>query len=147
MEVDVILFILRVVSAALLLVIVAALFWFLWRDYRNTISQITASRRTYGNLIAMQEVDGAYVLTGDIYPLLPLTSLGRAPTNTITIEDNYASSEHALIARRNGQWWLEDRNSRNGTLLNGSLISRSIVITNGDVVGVGNMRYRVELEA
>jgi hypothetical protein len=145
-EVDVILFLLRVLSAALLLVIVGALFWFIWRDYRTTLSQMTANRRAYGNLAAMHEVDGNYVLIGDIYPLLPLTSLGRSPTNTIQVDDNFASSEHALIARRNGQWWLEDRSSRNGTTLNGNLVTRAVVITSGDIIGIGNLRYRVDLE-
>lgn len=146
MEVDVILFLLRIVSAALLLVIVGALFWFIWRDYRATLSQMTANRRAYGNLAAMHEVDGSYVLIGDIYPLLPLTSLGRSPTNTIQVDDSFVSSEHALIARRNGQWWLEDRSSRNGTTLNGHLVTRAVVITSGDIIGIGNMRYRVDLE-
>ncbi|HEX2623042.1 MAG TPA: FHA domain-containing protein [Phototrophicaceae bacterium] len=146
MNIDVILLLLRVLSAGLLLLIVGALFWFIWRDYRTTLSQITANRRAYGNLVAMREVDSAYVMTGDIYPLLPLTSMGRSPTNTILVNDNFASTEHALIARRNGQWWLEDRSSRNGTTLNSGIVTRAVVITNGDIIGIGNMRYRVDLE-
>ena len=36
----------------------------------------------------------------------------------MSISDPYASGEHSLVAWRSGQWWLEDRDSRNGTLLN-----------------------------
>lgn len=146
MDIDLLLFLLRIVSALLLLAMVGALFWFIWRDYRITLSQINANRRAYGNLVAMREVDGVYVMVGDIYPLMPLTSLGRSPTNSIQVNDNFASSEHALIARRNGQWWLEDRGSRNGTTLNNAMINRVVVITSGDIIGIGNMRYRVDLE-
>lgn len=87
------------------------------------------------------------MLTGEDYPLLPLTSLGRSPTNTIPINDTFASSEHALVAMRNGQWWIEDRKSRNGTLLNDLPVTEPIVITHGDIIGIGTMKFRLELEA
>lgn len=122
------------------------LFVIMWRSYRVTLSQVDSSRRAYGNLVAMHKVDERFVLTGDIYPLLPLTSIGRSPTNTIHIMDTFASSEHALVARRNGQWWLEDRNSRNGTRLNNTTITRPVVITEGDIINIGHIYYRVEIE-
>lgn len=146
METEVLLFLLRILSALLLLCLIGAVFWVIWRDYRTTLSQITASRRAYGSLIAMRELDGDYMLVGDIYPLLPLTSLGRSPTSTVKVDDSFASGDHALIARRNGQWWVEDRGSRNGTTLNGILVTRPAVITHGDIIGIGHMRYRVDLE-
>ena len=55
---------------------------------------------------------------GAEFPLLAITSLGRAPTNTATLPDETTSLEHALIHLREGQWWLEDLDSRNGTRLN-----------------------------
>jgi pSer/pThr/pTyr-binding forkhead associated (FHA) protein len=47
---------------------------------------------------------------------------------------------------RNGQWWIEDRKSRNGTLLNDLPVTESMVITHGDIIGIGNMKFRLELE-
>ena len=88
----------------------------------------------------------ADVVTGETYPLLPLTSLGRSPTNTVPINDSFASSEHALVAFRNGQWWLEDRRSRNGTLLNDMPVTQPVVITDGDIIGIGKIKFRLELE-
>ena len=146
MEIAVVLFVLRLIAAVLLLALAAVIFWSLWRDYRTTLSQLQSNRRVYGSLVAMREIDESYVLTGDVYPLLPITTLGRAPTNSIVVNDNFASNEHALIAQRRGQWWLEDRNSRNGTLLNGVLINRSVIVTDGDVIGVGHARFRLDLE-
>src|SRR5215470_10486813 len=83
---------------------------------------------------------------GATFPLLPLTSLGRAPTNTITLNDTFASGEHALVTLRGGQWWLEDRGSSNGTLLNGYRIEEPVVISTGDVIGVGQVELKLELE-
>ncbi len=146
MDTQVILFLLRLVSGLLLLALLGLLFIVMWRDYRSAVAEAEAKKRTHGQLIAMREIDGKYILTGTAYPLMPLTSLGRAPTNTILVEDNFASSEHCILAQRNGQWWLEDRQSRNGTTLNELLVKNPVVITDGDIIGIGNMRYRLELE-
>ncbi len=146
MSVEVILLLLRIISASLLIGFLVALFVVLWRDYQSTVSQLQANRRSYGQLIALQEIDGNYVMLGEVYPLLPLTSLGRAPTNTIVITDGFASSEHALVVLRNGQWWLEDRQSRNGTTLNDMAVNQPMIMTEGDVIGIGQKRFRLELQ-
>lgn len=143
---EILLLLLRITSGALLLSILAVLFIFMWRDYKSAVTGVENSRRIFGQIVAMREIDGKYMATGIQYPLLQLTSLGRAPTNTITVDDTFASGEHALVALRNGQWWLEDRHSRNGTTLNEILISQPTVITDGDIIGIGQMRFRLELE-
>jgi FHA domain len=143
---ELILFMLRVIVGLLLLTWLGALFYVMWRDYRSVVHEAQASRRTYGQLIGLTEIDGSYLRTGQVYPLLPLTSLGRAPTNTIPVEDTFASNEHALVALRNGQWWLEDRRSRNGTTLNGMLVKQPVVITDGDIIGIGQLRFQLEVE-
>jgi len=143
---EIVLFILRLISSLLLLALLVALFIILWREYRRTATTIEAQRRSYGNLVMLREIDGKYLKTGEQFPLLPITSLGRSPTNTIPINDNFASSEHALVTMRNGQWWLEDRKSRNGTMLNDVPVTQQMVITEGDIIGIGNIKLRLELE-
>jgi hypothetical protein len=143
---ELVLLLLRFISGLLLIVLLLTLFLIMWREYRNTAVQVEARRRSYGQLVVLREIDGRLMMTGENFPLLPLTSLGRAPTNTIPINDTFASSEHALVAMRNGQWWIEDRKSRNGTLLNDLPVTESMVITHGDIIGIGNMKFRLELE-
>lgn len=146
MSTEVTLFLLRLVSGLFLLAILAALFVVIWREYRSTLTEAEADRRIYGRLVMLRNIDGLDVVTGETYPLLPLTSLGRSPTNTVRINDSFASSEHALVAMRNGQWWLEDRQSRNGTMLNDMPVNQPIVVTDGDVIGIGHIKFRIELE-
>ena len=146
MSTDLTLFLLRLISGALLVGVLALLFVVMWRDYRSAVVQVEASRRAYGRLVEMREIDDAFTPTGHSYPLLPLTSLGRSPTNSIPISDNFASGEHALVALRGGQWWLEDRQSRNGTTINGMPIKHPVIITDGDIIGIGSMNFRLELE-
>lgn len=143
---ELIFLLLRLISGLLLLALLMVLFRMLWRDYRRTGVDFELQRRRYGSLIELRSIDGQYMLTGETYPLLPITSLGRSPTNTIPINDTFASSDHALLTLRNGQWWLEDRNSRNGTLLNDRPVTQPTVITQGDIIGIGQIRLRLELE-
>lgn len=147
MTLAVVLFILHILSALSLLAITGVLFVIIWRDYRSAAVEIEASRRVYGYLVGLHELEGEYAPTGDVYPLLPLTSMGRAPTNSIHLDDQFASSEHATVAMRNGVWWLEDRNSSNGTSLNGMNVNQPVIITDGDIISVGTMHFRIELEA
>lgn len=148
MTVEITLFALRVVSGGLLLALLALLFVMLWRDYRSSVRQLESTRRSYGRLVELIALDDeSAVSTGQAFPLLPLTSMGRTPTNTVVVDDDFASGEHCLLALRNGQWWLEDRGSRNGTTLNAMPITQPVIVTAGDIVGIGQRRFRIELEA
>lgn len=145
MPLDLTLLGLRIISGSLLMGFTLIVFLVMWKDYRATIEQLGSGRRTYGYLIPLQDIDGEFIVMGDKQPLYPLTTLGRSNTNTISIADSFASNEHAMIALRDGQWWLEDRKSRNGTTLNEMLITQPIIMTNGDIIGIGSTRFRLEL--
>ena len=145
MTLTTVLFSLRVVSGVLLLTFIATLCWLLWRDYRVVARELESRQRRRGRLVVTQS-EGLPIKAGTSYPLLPLTSVGRGLTNTIALNDTFASAEHALFTLRGGQWWLEDRGSSNGTLLNGALLEEPTVISAGDVVSVGRVALRVELD-
>ncbi|MBZ0288065.1 MAG: FHA domain-containing protein [Anaerolineae bacterium] len=146
MSTETVLFLLRLASGLLLLSLLGVLLVVIWRDYRSASIELEATRRVHGKLVPLKEIDGAYMISGKAYPLLAHTSLGRAPTNSIPIDDTFASGDHALVALRSGQWWLEDRKSRNGTTLNEVPIRHPVIITDGDIIGIGNSRFRIELE-
>jgi pSer/pThr/pTyr-binding forkhead associated (FHA) protein len=138
------LFALRIISTLLIAGFIGTLAWLIWRDFRQSAAIYGSSRQSYGQIITLIELDGKLVKTGTSYPLIPLTSFGRAPTNTIQVEDSATSNEHAAIARRGEQWWLEDRHSRNGTTLNGTPIDKAVIVTHGDIIGIGKLRFRIE---
>src|SRR5882762_4723760 len=52
-------------------------------------------------------------------------SVGRMKGNTIVIEDTSISLMHARITRKNGEFYLKDLNSTNGTIVNGQPISEA----------------------
>jgi hypothetical protein len=84
--------------------------------------------------------------TGDVVDLRAHATLGRASDNHVVLVDTYVSSYHARLDRRDGEWWLTDLGSRNGTLLNGVPITKSVPLADGDVIGVGQVELRLEFE-
>jgi hypothetical protein len=143
MSTPVLLLILRLVSAALLLAFLCFAAYTIYRDVRLTTGAITREQRDQGYITALNpESTGSAVR----YPLLPITSIGRSATNTIVLEDNYISGEHALLARRGQQWWLHDLNSRNGTRLNGIMITEAVVVSPGDIITVGEIDLKMEAD-
>src|SRR5437588_3042141 len=61
---------------------------------------------------------------GDVFPLLPANryTLGRAHTNSVVLQDDLSSREHAEITFAGGRWRIRDLGSRNGTHVNGSAV-------------------------
>jgi len=138
---DILLLALRVLLALSLYAFLVAVIWMLWRDLRQAITGQEATHAG-GQLVVVQAADET-IAAGTIFPLQPVTSIGRSPDNTVLIPDIYVSAQHALLAWREGQWWLEDRGSKNGTLLNGVRISGPTVVSAGDIIGVGQVRLKL----
>ncbi len=145
MSPNLVLFILRLVLAVLLYAFLAALFWMLWQDVRAAARAAAARGRRLGRLIVLESTL-PNLAPGATFPLMPITSLGRAPTNTATLPDETASLEHALLHLRDGQWWLEDLDSRNGTRLNDAPVRDPAPVVPGDIISVGRVKLKVELE-
>jgi hypothetical protein len=80
--------------------------------------------------------DGA--LRGRSLPLgTSAAILGRSPTSTLVIDDDYASNRHARIFPQRGGWWVEDLGSTNGTYVDGKRIEEPVELTPGREVRIG----------
>ena len=71
--------------------------------------------------------------------LNPLIEIGRAVDNDIVITSKRVSREHARIRKDGRKWVLEDRNSANGTFLNGERILEHIELRDGDQISIGGV--------
>jgi len=143
---EVALLLIRILLVVLLYAFLGLIVVLLWRDVRSAARRETASagRPRPARLVLLDHVDG--MRDGDAFALKPFTSIGRAPSNTIELPDSYCSAEHALVVWRNNQWWLEDRDSRNGTMLNDAPVDVPAVVGAGDVIRMGRVRLRFEVE-
>lgn len=81
---------------------------------------------------------------GERLPLRAVNSVGRDAGNDVVLNDEAASAKHALISFADGEWWLEDAGSTNGTLLNGTRVWEKERVHYGDVVQIGRIALRLE---
>lgn len=139
-----ILFLLRLISATLLLAFLGAILWFLYRDLRSARLMAAGQTNTFGALRVLANTAPIPALDS-LVELSPVTSIGRSSRNTIVLNDSYVSGEHALLTWRDMQWWLEDLGSRNGTLLNDVAITDAVVLSLGDVITIGGIKFKLEL--
>lgn len=66
------------------------------------------------------------------------TTIGRASDNDISfLSDSNVSRYHAEIKIRNGQYWLSDLGSSNGTTVNGQRVVRAVLLNDGDRIVLG----------
>lgn len=79
--------------------------------------------------------------TGTTQPGRPVrlgrTTVGRAKTNGVVVDDPLASRVHALLQCTPAGIEIRDNNSSNGTFVNGAPVDRAL-LRDGDIVTVGN---------
>lgn len=81
--------------------------------------------------------DGPLAGTSLMLSGAPVT-FGRAPDNTIVINDDFASSRHARISAQNGAWVLEDLGSTNGTIVDGTRMTTPVRLRIGTRITIGH---------
>jgi len=75
---------------------------------------------------------------GRSYQLDQEVTLGRAAGCQVPIEDAYASQVHARVFHSDGQWYVEDLGSTNGTYLNRHRVAGPMVVKKRDRVQIGS---------
>jgi hypothetical protein len=144
MSLDFFLLTLRIAIIVALYIFLGTLLWYGWQDIRLAGQQLQPDAKTTARLVVV-ECDSAVPLeVGMRFPLQKETLLGRGAVNTIILPDSFASNRHAIISIMNGQWWLEDQNSRNGTRLNDVDVVNGIVLSAGDVIEIGRVKLMFE---
>lgn len=101
----------------------------------------SSSRRGEARLVG---VEGK--LSGRSFYLSQTTTIGRDEHNSLVLDDEYASSSHALIFRNTGGFLVQDVGSSNGTFVNGHLIAQATPLRSGDVLKIGKNSFGFEWE-
>jgi pSer/pThr/pTyr-binding forkhead associated (FHA) protein len=64
--------------------------------------------------------------------VLPEVTVGRDPACEYPVDDEAVSARHARLSFHHNQWWLEDLDSTNGTLLNQEKVTMPTVVMSAD---------------
>ncbi|MHC4840662.1 MAG: FHA domain-containing protein [Planctomycetota bacterium] len=74
-------------------------------------------------------------------------SIGRSDEADHTLPTKLASRIHAQVINRDGNFWLEDLGSSNGTGLNGEILEDMAQLKPGDVIRIGDVQIKFEGDA
>lgn len=125
----------------------ALLYLFLFGIARTLLRDLSAASREptteLGRLIVLASPAGEPA-EGSTLVLDAITTIGRDVNNAIVIDDQFASSQHAVLTFRGRTWYVEDLNSTNGTFVNGQPVEGVAPIGFGDELQIGQVRLRLE---
>ena len=130
---------LRLITAFALFGFLGWALFLLWRDVQKQGLSL-ANRRVPGISLTVRQGSAAPILTHFAQPEI---ILGRDPACDIPLIDDTVSTRHAQLTYHHSQWWLEDLESTNGTVLNEMPVSMPTVITSGDEIMCGATRLDV----
>ena len=68
-------------------------------------------------------------------------TIGRSSDNNVFIKDPFVSKKHLKIVQDEGDYYLEDLSSANGTYLNEDRVEDVVKLESGDIIKVGNIEF------
>src|SRR5579875_1864723 len=145
LQLDSFLLILRILLVVLLYLFLMQVVIAITRDLKKTAAVAEGGgsmARIMGHLVVVDS-GPSNILPGTRFDLAPQTNIGRGPTNTIQITDNFISAEHTRIWYRNGTWYVQDAGSVNGTYVNNQPAREPLAARMGDIIRVGYIQFKL----
>lgn len=92
---------------------------------------------------ALVIIDGP--LAGNQMDITQLTefTIGRSAASSVSIQDDFASGQHARLFRRGSDWFIDDLDSRNGTFVQGVRIDTPERLQAGFDIKIGRTTLRL----
>jgi pSer/pThr/pTyr-binding forkhead associated (FHA) protein len=134
----VILLLIRTILALMLYVFLGWAFITIWRDLRQQKTTIQNQQLPEISLL----IQNGEEVVDQLFRGTEIT-LGRDPTCECTLISETVSARHARFTFHHGQWWLEDLQSTNGTIINGQPLTTAIVVIPGDQIHCGDIQINI----
>jgi pSer/pThr/pTyr-binding forkhead associated (FHA) protein len=97
-------------------------------------------KRAQPKELVVTEADGAartYPMSGE------QLQIGRSESCEVILQDTYTSQMHARVFAKDGEWFVEDLGSTNGTYLNRVKVAQATPIGAGDEIRIGKTSLEV----
>lgn len=144
MDTYTVLLILRIALVAILYLVILRVVAVARREMKlveRAPASVTRGKDVVGHLVVIDSGSTA-LRPGARLDVEPITTIGRSPTNTIVLDSTFVSTEHTRILFRDRSLWVEDMNSRNGTLVDQNRITEAVAVTPGTILQVGDVRFK-----
>jgi hypothetical protein len=143
---DSFIFILRLLFIILLYLFLMQVVIAITRDLRKSATANEGANKrlppVVGHLVVIDSGPSS-LRPGTSFDLAPQTNIGRGPTNTIQVPDQFISTEHTRLSFRNGLWYVQDAGSVNGTFVNNQPARDPLPAKPGDIVRVGYIQFKL----
>jgi pSer/pThr/pTyr-binding forkhead associated (FHA) protein len=141
------LLVLRIFIVVALYLLVLQVVFVARRELRQEVKAVARGQtRGYEVIGHLKVIDpgSAPLQNSQEFEIEPITTLGRAKTNSIPIESGFVSVDHARITYREGSLWVEDTNSHNGVFVDGRKLEKQkpIAVSPGSILQIGDTRFR-----
>jgi pSer/pThr/pTyr-binding forkhead associated (FHA) protein len=125
-------------------IVLAGLFWFLYRAVRVMEAELRAASSEELPQTAMLEVEDSVdgLSRGQRFVVASGAVLGRSAASQILVPDEFASAQHARLVVRGSGFWVEDLGSKNGTYLSGRRVTAPVPMQDGDTLRIGQTVFR-----
>ncbi len=130
-----IIFILRLILAIILIGFIAVLFFTTSRQLSTQVKLLSPNLKINLRLSYKDKPDEDTFLIQQSDVLV-----GRDPNCKIHIPNDTISAQHARIYLIDQNWWIQDLNSTNGTFLNDEQIEQPCILTDNDLIQIGNVK-------
>ncbi|HUG56522.1 MAG TPA: FHA domain-containing protein [Candidatus Limnocylindrales bacterium] len=132
----------RIAFVVVLYLFLVRAFAALWRAMRS--EEAAATRPGGIAYLVVQRSHRGGPPVGDRLPLRAVSAIGRDAGNDVVVNDEAASARHATLSFSDGEWWIDDLQSTNGTLLNGARVEKRERMYFGDEIEIGRIALRLE---
>ena len=134
----VVVLIIRILLTISLYVFLGWALYTLWRDLQLSNQLITSRRIPAINITQIDSEEGVNqeFVSSEVI-------IGREASIDYVIPAETVSARHARLSYHHNQWWIEDRQSTNGTFLNDERVETPTVIISGDELRCGNVNLLV----
>jgi pSer/pThr/pTyr-binding forkhead associated (FHA) protein len=132
---------LRLLLAVCLYAFLGWAFVSLWRDIKQQ-GALLASRKVPPISLTIARGESASQVRHFVQPEV---IIGRDPACECPVDDESISARHARLSFHHNQWWLEDLDFTNGTLLNQEKLAMPTVVITDDEFRCGETRFIISL--
>ena len=134
---------LRLAFLALIALFFMLVLRFLGREIEKN-SDDSTGKEAY--LVVLEAGDLPEIHKGHRFSLSDTATIGRNSDNSVILENSTVSKFHAVIQKKKDLYYISDAGSKNGTILNENLIEKETPLKSGDVVQIGEICLRFEME-
>lgn len=105
----------------------------------KSIKEVSMDGNAYLKLI--NRIDSLPYKMKEHYLIQDELTIGRSSDNNVSIKDPFVSKKHLKIVQDEGDYYLEDLSSANGTYLNEDRVEDVVKLESGDILKVGNIEF------